>query len=195
MKRTTVISTFVIFAVLVLSAYGFSPYFVSAQHGQHGQGMEGPHHSSDTGMMMQGQGSSESVMPMMHSQMSPGDMQNMCDRMRERHRTMRTTREKNIKKLNDLVESMEDAEGDDKIESMQNLLGELVDQHNRRGTTMMKSMHSMMGSMMNMHRMDSDQRQRMMNEMKNCHPMKGEMGSGHQPGSPSHSDSERQEPE
>lgn len=143
--------------------------------GQHGSMMNGKQHQGMMGM------------PMMHSNMSDEEMGEYCDRMTERHKSMMETRRKHTEKLNSLVESMKQASGDDRIEAMEDVVVELVNQHNRRGSMMMKSRHAMMKSMMSMHRMDEGQRQQMMNRMQNCPMMKKMMNGRHQPGTPMNS--------
>lgn len=112
-------------------------------------------------------------MPMMHRGMSQDEMKNFCDRMQQHHAAMKKRRRQNAEKLNGLVQSMKNASGEAKIEAMQETLVELVNQHQKRGKTMMRSMHAMMGSMMGMHRMSDRKRQRMMREMKQCPMMRG----------------------
>jgi hypothetical protein len=176
--------------VLVVSVLTFgSGYWAQArQHmeNEHGHMMNKGH---DGQMMGKEQHQGMMQMPMMHTDMSQEDMNQFCSRMQKRHESMQSMRQKNTEKLNSLVQSMKQARGTDKIESMEQILVELVDQHNKRGSMMMGSMRSMMGSMMGMHRMSDQQRQRMMKKMQDCPMMQGMMNSGKESGS--HKESEK----
>lgn len=177
--------------VLVTSVLTFgSGYWVHArQHmenenehmmnkGHHGQMMGNDRHQGMKGM------------PMMRSDMSREEMNQFCSRMKQRHETMQKMRQTNTEKLNSLVQSMQQSEGTEKIESMQKVLVKLVEQHTKRGKMMMKSMHSMMGSMMGMHEMSDQKRQRMMQRMQDCSMMQGMMNSGPDRGTPMRSPDE-----
>lgn len=167
-------------------------FLVYAQHGHQGDrgqmmsdGYDGEHSNmGHHGDEMMG------TMPMMHENMSGEEMNQFCDQMKERHQSMKKMRLKDQEELQELVETMKQASGDEKLEAIEETVLELVDQHQKRGKMMMKSKHSMMGSMMGMHRMDDEQRQRMMNKMQNCPMMKEMMGSDQGKGTPMRSPAE-----
>lgn len=107
-------------------------------------------------------------MPMMRPGMSEEEMDQYCDRIQKRHATMQKMRRRNTERLRNLVSTMEQAEGPEKIDAMESVLVELVEQHNRRGSMKRGSMHAMMGSMMNMQRMEPERRRMMMRRMQDC---------------------------
>jgi hypothetical protein len=164
----------IVLAVTVLTLG--SGYWVQAR--QH-MGDENDHRMSEGQHGMMGNKNHQGMMgmPMMHSNMSEKQMDRLCDRMQQRHESMMEMRKKRSEKLNSLVESMKSAEEDEKIEAMEKTLVELIDQHNQHRTMRMGSMHGMMRFMMNMHQMDPDQRQMMMNRMQDCPMMSGDTGS------------------
>jgi arsenate reductase-like glutaredoxin family protein len=170
--------TFIV--VVALSIGVGAGYWVNAnQHMEHENGHM-MNQGSNGHMMGNGQHKDMIQMPMMHVNMSKEEMNQFCTRMQQRHKAIQTKRQKTIEKLNLLVQSMKQASGTDKIEAMQKLLVELVEQHNERGKMMIGSMHSMMGSMMGMHRMSSQNLQQMMQVMKDCPMMNGSMSPSEQ---------------
>jgi len=166
--------------LLLVSVVTLGPgYWVYAR--QHMGHEEGSMMNGGRSGHMMGNGPHQGMMrmPMMHPDMSPEEMNQFCGRMQQRHGAMQTMRRKNTEKLNSLVRSMRRARGTDKIESMEKVLVELVEQHNRRGRMMMQANRSMMGTMMNMHRMGPERRRMMMQRMQDCPMMRGMMDSGH----------------
>jgi len=164
MKRWLIVSVLFLFGLTTVFATGYWA-FAQQDMGQRGH-------------MMNGQ--SDKRMPMMHSNMSKQEMSQYCERMTNRHEAMVRARRKNTQKLTSLVQSMKQASGNEKVAAMEDVVVELVEQHNRRGTMMMKSRHAMMKSMMGMQRMDRDQRRRMMNRMQDCPVMKNMMDRNNQ---------------
>lgn len=166
--------------VVALSLGVGAGYWVNAnQHMGHENG--GMMNQGSHGHMMgNGQHSGMMQMPMMHVNMSKEEMNRFCSQMQQRHETMQAMRQKNVEKLNSLVQSMKEASGTNKIQAMQKLLVELVELHNQRGKMMMGRMRSMMGQMMGMHRMSSQNQQQMIQQMQNCPMMNGSMSPSEQ---------------
>lgn len=178
MKTKHFITVGLVIAFVMTLGTGYWVY-ASPSHGMNQEGHMMKESHSDSAMMKDGH-KGKMGMPMMHGDMSKEDMGKLCDRMKKRHVRMQSMRQKNTEKLNSLVNAMKKAKGTEKIESMEKVLVELVEQHNKRSAMMMGQMRSMMGSMMVMHQMSPDKRKMMMDQMRNCPMMQGMMTSGHE---------------
>jgi hypothetical protein len=108
-----------------------------------------------------------------HVEMSPEKMMEMCRKMMARHEAMREKMAEKDERVQKLVESMNAATGDEKIEAMADVINELVDQRRAMHDMMMRMGPGMMRHMME--HMHPDMMQEM---MRQC-PMMREMENEH----------------
>lgn len=126
-------------------------------------------------------------MPMMHGDMSEEEMRQYCRKMTKYHEQKQSMMNQNANELNALVGKMKQAGGNEKLQAIEEVVVELVNQHNHRRKMMASMRPRMMKMMMGMHQMDESRRQMMMQRMQDCPMMQGMMG-GSENGKPMDSD-------
>jgi hypothetical protein len=103
------------------------------------------------------------------ARMSPEKMMEMCQKMMERHEAMREKMAERDERLQGLVDRMNAATGEAKIEAMSDVINELAAQRRQMHEMMMK-----MGPMMMRHMMEHMHPEMMQEMMRQC-PMMKEM--------------------
>ncbi len=141
-------------------------------YAQPGHGMNNNRHmmgrSRHSGVQMgSGQYMGMMNMPMMNHNMSAEEMDQYCQRMNKWHERKQSMMQKNTERLNTLMSEMKQASSDKKLQAMESVVIELVDQHNNR-PRMTGTIKPMMNMMMGMHRMDQSHRQMMMERIQSC---------------------------